>query len=45
MTEKRGRPRKSTNTFDVNNLLVEYLSTKIDKYDNEINYFKLIDKN
>ena len=45
MTEKRGRPKKSTNTFDVNGLLVEYLSTKIDKYDNEINYFKLIDKN
>ena len=45
MTEKRGRPKKSTNTFDVNNLLVEYLPTKIDKYDNEINYFKLIDKN
>ena len=45
MTEKRGRPRKSTNTFDVNGLLVEYLSTKIDKYDNEISYFKLIDKN
>ena len=45
MTEKRGRPKKSTNTFDVNGLLVEYLSTKIDKYDNEISYFKLIDKN
>ena len=45
MTEKRGRPKKSTNTFDVNGLLTEYLSTKIDKYDNEISYFKLIDKN
>ena len=44
MTEKRGRPRKSTNTFDVNGLLTEYLSTKIDKYDNEISYFKLIDQ-
>ena len=45
MTEKRGRPKKNTNTFDVNGLLTEYLSTKIDKYDNEISYFKLIDKN
>ena len=45
MTEKRGRPKKNTNTFDVNGLLAEYLSTKIDKYDNEISYFKLIDKN
>ena len=45
MTEKRGRPKKNTNTFDVNGLLAEYLSTKTDKYDNEISYFKLIDKN
>ena len=45
MTEKRGRPKKPTNTFDVNGLLAEYLSTKTDKYDNEISYFKLIDKN
>ena len=45
MTEKRGRPKKSTNTFDVNGLLTEYLSTKTDKYDNEVSYFKLIDKN
>ena len=41
MTEKRGRPKKSTNTFDVNGLITEYLSTKTDKYDNSIAYFKL----
>ena len=45
MTERRGRPKKPTNTFDVNGLLTEYLSTKTDKYDNEVSYFKLIDKN
>ena len=45
MTEKRGRPKKSTNTFDVNDLLCEYLSTKTDKYDNEVSYYKVIDKN
>ena len=45
MTEKRGRPKKTTNTFDDNGLLTQYLSTKTDKYDNEISYFKLIDKN
>ena len=45
MTEKRGRPKKQTNTFDVNGLTTEYLSTKTDKYDNEVSYFKLIDKN
>ena len=43
--EKRGRPRKQTNTFDVNGLVTEYLSTKTDNYDNEISYFKIIDKN
>ena len=45
MTERRGRPKRNTNTFDVNGLLTEYLSTKTDKYDNEVSYFKLIDKN
>ena len=44
-TEKRGRPKKSTNTFDVNGLTTEYLSTKTDKYDNEVSYYKIIDKN
>ena len=45
MPEKRGRPKKQTNTFDVNNLTTEYLSTKTDNYDNEISYYKIIDKN
>ena len=45
MTEKRGRPTKQTNTFDVNGLVTEYLSTKKDNYDNEISYFKVVDKN
>ena len=45
MTEKRGRPKKDTNTFDVNGLLTEYLSTKKDNYDNEVSYYKIIDKN
>ena len=45
MTEKRGRPKKQTNYFDVNGLTTEYLSSKKDNYDNEISYFKIIDKN
>ena len=45
MTERRGRPKRNTNTFDVNNLTTEYLSTKTDKYDNEVSYYKIIDKN
>ena len=45
MTERRGRPRRNTNTFDVNSLTTEYLSTKTDKYDNEVSYYKIIDKN
>ena len=42
-TEKRGRPKKTTNAFDVNDLLCEYLTTKVDKYDNEISYYKIVD--
>ena len=43
-TEKRGRPKKEkNNTFDVNDLLCEYLTTKVDKYDNEISYYKIVD--
>ena len=45
MTERRGRPKRNTNTFDVNGLITEYLSTKTDKYDNEVSYYKIIDKN
>ena len=45
MTEKRGRPKKSTNSFDVNGLITEFITTKTDKYDNEISYYKVIDKN
>ena len=44
MTERRGRPRRNTNTFDVNGLITEYLSTKTDKYENEVSYYKIIDK-
>lgn len=44
-TEKRGRPRKSVNTFDVNGLITEYISSKTDNYDNEVSYYKIIDKN
>ena len=42
-TEKRGRPKKNFNTFDVNDLLCEYLTTKVDKYDNAISYYKIVD--
>ena len=42
-TEKRGRPKKNLNTFDVNDLLCEYLTTKVDKYDNAISYYKIVD--
>ena len=39
----RGRPPKSTNTVTINELIVEYLSTKKDNYDNEVSYFKIVD--
>ena len=40
---KKGRPQKNNNNIIVNDINVEYLSTKKDKFDNEISYFKLID--
>ena len=39
----RGRPQKRNNVITVNALETEYLSTKKDKFDNEIAYFKIID--
>ena len=40
--EKRGRPQKNNSDIAVKDLLVEYLSTKPDDYNNNISYFKLI---
>jgi len=39
----RGRPKSNTNTVTINELLVEYLSTKNDSYGNEISYLKIVD--
>ena len=39
----RGRPAKNTNTVTINELVVEYLSTKNDNYNNEVSYFKIVD--
>ena len=39
----RGRPANNTNTVTINELIVEYLSTKKDNYDNDICYFKIVD--
>lgn len=39
----RGRPHKNTNTVTINELIVEYLSTKNDNYNNEVSYFKIVD--
>ena len=43
MTSKKGRPQKNNNNIIINDINVEYLSTKKDKFDNEISYFKLND--
>ena len=40
--EKRGRPQKTNSDIIVKDLLVEYLSTKPDDYNNNISYFKII---
>jgi len=42
-TTKSGRPVKNTNTLTINELIVEYLSTKKDNYDNDICYLKIVD--
>ena len=41
--EKRGRPQKHNSDIAVKDLLVEYLSTKPDDYNNNISYFKIVD--
>ena len=44
MASKKGRPQKNNNNIIINDLSVEYLSTKNDKFDNSIVYFKLNDR-
>ena len=39
----RGRPKSNHNTITINELTVEYLSTKEDNYKNDIVYFKITD--
>ena len=39
----RGRPKSNHNIVTINELIVEYLSTKKDNYDNEVSYFKIVD--
>ena len=42
-SKNRGRPIKNNNNILINDISVEYLSTKTDKFDNTIVYFKLLD--
>ena len=44
-TEKRGRPKKQTNTITINDLLCEYISLKHDKFNNAISWYKIVDPN
>ena len=39
---KVGRPVKSVSDIKISDLVVEYLSTKPDDYNNEISYFKIM---
>ena len=43
MTSKTGRPQKNNNNIIINGINVEYLSSKVDKFDNSIVYFRLTD--
>ena len=42
-SKNRGRPQTNNNNIIINDISVEYLSTKIDKHDNAIVYLKLTD--
>ena len=42
-TKNRGRPQKNNNNIIINDINVEYLSTKTDKFDNSVVYLKLTD--
>ena len=43
MTSRKGRPQKNNNNILINDINVEYLSTKVDKFDNSVVYLKLTD--
>ena len=43
MASKKGRPQKNNNNIIINDVNVEYVSTKTNKFDNSIVYFKLTD--
>ena len=43
MASKKGRPQKNNNIVSINDINVEYLSTKTDKFDNSVVYLKLTD--
>ena len=43
MTSKKGRPKHNNNNIIINDINVEYLSTKTDKFDNSVVYLKLTD--
>ena len=43
MTSKKGRPKNNNNNIIINDINVEYLSTKTDKFDNSVVYLKLSD--
>ena len=43
MASKKGRPKQNNDNILINDINVEYLSTKIDKFDNSVVYLKLTD--
>ena len=40
-----GRPKKELTNITINDIKINFISEKKDKYDNEITYFKVVDKN
>ena len=40
----RGRPKKNNNIIEIKDLKLEFITSKVDDYQNEISYIKVVDK-
>ena len=43
-TKSRGRPKKNNNIIEIKDLKLEFITSKVDDYQNEISYIKVVDK-
>jgi len=43
-SKSKGRPKKSNNVIEINDIRVEHIVTKDDAYNNKVSYLKIADK-